>query len=197
MSEGCFIDASEVRMGDTIRMYRPGEDVYEFTVSSLDYWEEWEAWEANGLFINTPTDGTPEVGHLELVVAQPTDNATFVTSPTGGVKGKKTAAFDMIPTDALWELAEQYGKGGQKYPTEDGCPDNWRRGYPWSLSFAAAYRHLTLAMGGEDIDEETGTKHVIAAAWHMFALAHYANDPTMKKYDDRQAILEKGVNDAY
>ena len=112
-------------------------------------------------------------------------------SASGGKKGVKLARMDMIPTDALWELAEHYGKGAGKYETGDGGLDNWRLGYEWSKSFAAAMRHLTLALGGEDADPETGSKHVIAVAWHALALAHWMNNPEMHRYDDRQAVLEE------
>lgn len=113
-----------------------------------------------------------------------------VTSPTGGQKGSKLARFDMIPTDSLWELAEQYGKGAEKYEEVNGL-DNWRNGYNWSLSFASAFRHMVDALGGIDIDPDSGSKHVIAAAWHMLTLAHWMNDPRMRQlYDDRPAVLE-------
>lgn len=114
-----------------------------------------------------------------------------VTSETGGAKGTKPARFDMIPADSLWELAEQFGKGAEKYPAVNGV-DNWRNGFPWSLHYAAAFRHLTAAMGGEDIDPETGSKHVIAVAWHMFTLAHQMNKPEMHEmFDDRQDVLDR------
>lgn len=137
----------------------------------------------------------------EVVGESGADNATFVTSESGGRKGAKLPRFHDIPTDSLWELAEHYGKGAEKYPDspddEGGLPyANWRRGYNWSLCYSAAYRHLTLAMGGEDVDPETGSKHLTAVAWHMMTLIHWLNDPEMKKYDDRPAILEKSVNDA-
>lgn len=113
------------------------------------------------------------------------------TSPTGGSKGSKLAAFNLIPADALWELAEHYGKGSAKYDVQRGDLDNWRKGFHWSLCYASAYRHLTLAMGGEDVDPETQSKHVIAVAWHMLTLAHWLNDPEAHKYDDRQDVMEK------
>jgi len=101
-----------------------------------------------------------------------------VDPATGAAKGVKLARFDLVPMDALQELAEHYGKGEAKYPSDpDGTP-NWSKGYAWSKSTQAAMRHLAQFIGGEDIDAETGTKHVIAVAWHMFALAHYANTKT-------------------
>ena len=101
-----------------------------------------------------------------------------VDPKTGAAKGVKLARFDLVPMDALTELANHYGIGERKYPSdEDGTP-NWSKGMAWSKVTQAAMRHLALFIGGEDIDEETGQKHVIAVAWHMFALAHYANTKT-------------------
>ena len=88
---------------------------------------------------------------------------------TGGQKGQKLARFDLIPSDALWALAEQFGKGADKYAER-----NWELGYDWSLNFAAAQRHMWQWWNREDIDEETGSSHLTAAAWHMFVLYHFA-----------------------
>lgn len=89
-----------------------------------------------------------------------------VTDPiTGGQKGKKIARFSLIPSEFLWALAEHYGKGAFKY--EDR---NWERGYNWSLSVDALQRHLHQWLQGEVCDEETGTNHLIAVAWHACAL---------------------------
>lgn len=97
---------------------------------------------------------------------------------TGAAKGVKLARFDLVPMDALVELAEHYGKGERKYPSDaDGTP-NWSKGYAWSKSTQAAMRHLAAFIAGEDLDTETGQKHVIAVAWHMFTLAHYMNTKT-------------------
>jgi hypothetical protein len=101
-----------------------------------------------------------------------------VDPATGAAKGVKLARFDLVPMDSLTELANHYGIGERKYPSdEDGTP-NWSKGMAWSKVTQAAMRHLALFIGGEDIDEETGQKHVIAVAWHMFALAHYMNTHT-------------------
>lgn len=108
------------------------------------------------------------------------------TSETGGQKDSKPARFDQIPTLPLRLLAERYGYGNSKYPTQPGEVDNWRKGYPWSLSYAAMQRHLNAFWAGEDMDPETGQPHLIAAAWHAFTLTQWMHDPEMKKFDDRQ-----------
>lgn len=84
---------------------------------------------------------------------------------TGGMKGSKLARFDLIPPEALWALAEVYGKGMEKYAKR-----NWEKGYDWGLSVAALERHLNLWKMNESIDPETGAYHLMQVAWHAFAL---------------------------
>lgn len=98
------------------------------------------------------------------------EEVRVVDTETGGMKGSKLARFDMIPADVLWELAEHYGKGEAKYPSDETGQPNWQRGYSWRLSVAALERHLNLWKQGEDLDDETGSSHLIAALWHVIAL---------------------------
>jgi hypothetical protein len=101
-----------------------------------------------------------------------------VDADTGAEKGAKLARFDLIPTGPLTELAEHFGAGAKKY-----ADNNWRRRYSWSLSYAALQRHAAAFWGGEDLDPETGSKHIIAVAWHAFALAEFME--TNREKDDR------------
>ena len=92
-----------------------------------------------------------------------------VTDPTtGGQKGKKPARFDLLPQGPLWEVAELYGKGAEKYADR-----NWEKGYAWSLSFAALSRHLSLFWQGEYLDSETGCPHLASVVFHAFALMEF------------------------
>lgn len=116
------------------------------------------------------------------------DTEVRLTSDTGGQKGSKLARFDLIPPGPLRELAEHYGKGALKYEQVNGL-DNWRNGYEWSLSFAALMRHLNAFWSGEDIDEETGSKHLAAAAWHCMTLMEFMERPDLARFDDRQNKL--------
>lgn len=93
------------------------------------------------------------------------DEVVVVDPVSGGKKGSKKARFDLIPSAALWALAEHYGIGAKKYEEH-----NWMKGYKWGLSIAALERHLTLWKMGESYDAETDTHHLIAVAWHAFAL---------------------------
>lgn len=106
------------------------------------------------------------------------DEVRTVNEQTGGEKGRKLARFDLVPVRPLTMLAEHYGKGAEKY--EDR---NWERGYDWSLNYAALMRHVTEWWNGETIDEETGSHHLAAVAWHAFALLEFAE--THPELDDR------------
>lgn len=108
-------------------------------------------------------------------------------SETGGAKDQKLADYAAIPHYPLQLLAERYGLGAQKYGPAPNGLDNWRAGYSWSLSYSALQRHLAAFWGGDDIDEETGQPHLVAAAWHCFALTEWGRHPELvAKFDDRQ-----------
>lgn len=99
-------------------------------------------------------------------LADPSKEEIRTVDPvTGGEKGSKLARFSLVPPEFLWALAEHYGKGAFKYADR-----NWERGYKWGLSIDALERHLTQWKMGERTDQETGSSHLIAAAWHCIAL---------------------------
>jgi hypothetical protein len=101
-----------------------------------------------------------------------------VVSSTGGAKGKKLARFDLIPPKALWEVAELYGKGAEKYDEW-----NWRKGYSYSLSIAALERHLSLYKQGIEYDEETGCHHLTSVVFHALGLLTFKDEHP--EFDDR------------
>jgi hypothetical protein len=89
-----------------------------------------------------------------------------VTNPdTGGEKGMKPERFGLLPWGALGTVARVYHYGAGKY-----APHNWRRGYAWSLSYEAAFRHLAAFVEGEDLDPESGLPHLAHATFHLLAL---------------------------
>lgn len=94
-----------------------------------------------------------------------TTEVRIVDAGTGGEKGQKLARFDLMPPEALWAVAEVFGRGVKKYADR-----NWEKGYKWGLSFGALQRHLLLWQLGEDIDEETGSHHLAQVAWHALVL---------------------------
>lgn len=117
------------------------------------------------------------------------EEVKIVDPETGGAKGQKAARFDMIPSDFLWKLAEHYGAGEKKYPSDDRGVANWQRGYDWRLSVAALQRHLHQWLQGEDMDAETGSHHLVAVAWHCIALWWFQKHG--KGRDFRRAALRE------
>lgn len=98
-----------------------------------------------------------------------TDKETRVTSPTGGQKGEKLPKFGGMDALAALEVARVYGFGEQKYERY-----NYLKGYKWSLSIDALFRHLFAFLSGEDRDPESGLLHTSHVEWHASALSAFA-----------------------
>jgi hypothetical protein len=110
------------------------------------------------------------------------EKETPVTSETGGTKNQKLARFDLVPPFPLRKLAEQYGRGAEKYGDR-----NWERGYQWSLSYAALQRHLNAFWSGEDYDPEfPDAHHLDAAMFHVMSLRYFAEN--FPEYDNRPLV---------
>lgn len=79
------------------------------------------------------------------------------------------ARMDLLPWDALVELAHHYRVGAEKYTDR-----NWEKGMQWNKGCAASLaRHLAAWSKGEDIDPENGQHHDVAIAWNALALVAY------------------------
>lgn len=87
------------------------------------------------------------------------------TSVTGGEKGVKEERYDLLPKEGLDAMARVYAFGATKY-----ADHNWRRGYEWGKSIAAAMRHLMAFADGETYDPESGQPHPAHVMFHMAAL---------------------------
>lgn len=107
-----------------------------------------------------------------------------VDPKTGGAKGDKPCRIDLIPPEVLWTLGLVYGMGAKKYE-----PYNWLRGYKWSLSIAALFRHLVAFVKGEYLDDESGLPHLAHCAWHCATLMEF--NRLRKGTDDRQTTIER------
>lgn len=87
---------------------------------------------------------------------------------TGGAKGVKSERFDLLPWEALEEVARVYAFGAEKY-----ADHNWARGYRWSLSLGALLRHVARWASGESRDPESGLHHLAHAMFHCLTLITY------------------------
>lgn len=76
--------------------------------------------------------------------------------------------FDLIPPDALRDLAQLYEIGSRKYADR-----NWEKGMNWGKIQSSLMNHYTKWAKGEDYDDETGIHHMIAVMWNAIALYHY------------------------
>lgn len=112
------------------------------------------------------------------------EEVRVVNEKTGGAKGSKDERFDLIPYEALAEIARVYGMGAKKYD-----PHNWRKGYDWGLSYAAMMRHATQFWQGEDLDQESGLPHMAHAAWHCLTLLTFMKEH--QGLDDRFSTVQK------
>ena len=141
--------------------------------------KDWEKSQGARLEVHVAREiGKPVLDAYTLQIIDKEPEEIMTESTTGGKKGTKLCRVDLLPVKAMWELAEHYGKGSQKYDD-----NNYRKGYEWSKSYAAGMRHALQFWGGEDIDPETGSKHVIATAWHFLALAIFMDEHP--DFDDR------------
>lgn len=84
---------------------------------------------------------------------------TFVKHDTGKPR------TDLLPVEALDELAKVLAYGAKKYSDE-----NWRQGAAWTRYYGAALRHLFAWKRCEDVDPETGLSHLTHAACSLLFL---------------------------
>ena len=98
--------------------------------------------------------------YLQVVGERPLGEVRH-TSVTGGQKGQKAAQLGAIDPVALLAVARVAGMGADKYARY-----NYLNGYPWSLIYDAADRHILLSLAGQDYDEESGLPHLAHAAWN-------------------------------
>lgn len=97
---------------------------------------------------------------------------------TGGAKGQKDVRLHAMPWESLQELGRVYAFGETKYDDY-----NFRKGYRWSLSFDAMFRHMYAFWSREDRDGESGLHHMAHAAWHALCLLYFS--VTGRGTDDR------------
>lgn len=189
LSDGELEDISAAKYGRVIRGADCDGDVFVSFSRRCEMYVNREC-----LARYTPEDGEEDGVDVENVAGMRVseDGQVIAVSNTGGAKQVKPARASLVPVKALTELFEHYGKGEAKYPTGEDKIPNFRRGYDWSLSYDAMIRHALAFWGGEDYDQESGSKHIIAAAWHALTLAQYMDEHP--EFDNRPdvAIKRKG-----
>lgn len=87
----------------------------------------------------------------------------------------------MVSRDLMEMVARVREFGAKKYDR-----DNWRKGFKYSRSIAAALRHIEAFNEGEDLDPESGLLHIghaVCCLEHLINdyLHHPENDDRYKK----------------
>lgn len=102
-----------------------------------------------------------------------------VSRNTPGVKNDDgKLRYDLIPPEAMKQLAFVYTMGAGKYTDH-----NWRKGMAWSRVIGAMMRHIEAFRSGISIDPKDG-QHVLASvAWCALTLMEY--ERTHPEFDDR------------
>lgn len=90
--------------------------------------------------------------------------------------------YDLIPPDALADVARVYTYGANKYE-----PRNWEKGLSWSDTLASLERHVQAFKAGEDRDAESGLPHMAHVAWNALTLLAFASRGTGT--DDRVPVV--------
>ena len=99
-----------------------------------------------------------------------------------GVKfDKEKPRVDLLPGDALLEIAKVLGHGAEKYDDR-----NWELGMDWHRPFGALLRHLWAWWGGEELDKESGLPHLSHAGCNILFLIAYSL--RNKGLDDRSIL---------
>lgn len=97
---------------------------------------------------------------------------------TGVKKDDNKLRMDLLSPIALKKLSEVLTAGSVKYSAH-----NWRGGIAWSRVIAATLRHFTCFLEGEDIDSESGLRHIDHVACNVMFLSEYMD--THPELDDR------------
>lgn len=109
-----------------------------------------------------------EYGTVVLTTPVLQGETRIVDPETGGAKGQKDCRMGALDPVALEQMGLVAGMGEEKYDRF-----NFLRGYKWSLSVDAMFRHILAFLKGEDRDPESGLPHMAHAAWHAHALTGF------------------------
>ena len=89
--------------------------------------------------------------------------------------------WELIPDDAMEEVAKLYTTGAQKYDAR-----NWELGIDYMRIVGALRRHLNSWVRGEQFDRDNGQPHLSSVVWNGLALLAYElRGMNGGKFDDR------------
>lgn len=113
--------------------------------------------------------------------------ATPIVLEKGTKHDTEKLRLDLIPTDAVQEVARVYTFGAKKYGDR-----NWEKGLLYHRPFGATLRHMYAFWDGEQLDKETNIHHLAHAICELeFLLAFELRN--MKHLDDRPLQNREGT----
>lgn len=100
-------------------------------------------------------------------------------SPTGSLR-YNTGKLPMhhVPPMVIEQIAEVLQHGAEKYEEL-----NWEKGNYISVPYASAMRHMLKFWSGEDLDQESGKKHLSHVLTNIMFMLYYMEH--YPQYDDR------------
>jgi hypothetical protein len=109
------------------------------------------------------------------------------------LQGRKDDAgklrFDLLPADALEEVARVYTIGAHKYDDR-----NWEKGIKYGRVFGALLRHVYSWWKGERYAKDDGQHHLASVVWCALALLHYDLNVRYESFDDRPIEDERQLH---
>lgn len=98
---------------------------------------------------------------------------------TEGIKHDQDKVdYSLLPIEPIEEVLRVFQFGAEKYARW-----NYRKGFKQSRLIAAAFRHITSHMRGEDFDAESGFRHLAHAGCCILMLLQNLADE--RSHDDR------------
>lgn len=123
--------------------------------------------------------GIPPTSWLETVVKPVSVSNASLGSNEAMKYDKDKLRLDLLPFDALMEVAEVYSMGSHKYADR-----NWERGLKYMRIVGALLRHLFAWILGEERAKDDKQRHLASVVWCGLALLTYELRG-MKSFDDR------------
>lgn len=96
--------------------------------------------------------------------------------------------WDLLPLKEIEDIVKVYTEGAKKY-----SDNSWQlldNGY--DRYKAALFRHLVLFEKGEEIDSETGCRHLAQVAWNAIAMLYHSKHKTP---EDLIKALDKRIEE--
>lgn len=104
-------------------------------------------------------EGTSWVLKGPLAIDPTEHDADFVTGKEGRKFDSEKPRWDLLPFDALDDVAMVLKYGAKKYADR-----NWEKGMAWGRLLGAGLRHASAWALGQDLDAESGLPHLAHAA---------------------------------